>query len=229
MKNILCLSGWAQPHDALTPLAPHATHLDYADHSLEDAITHIATHSPDVAIGWSLGGVLLMIAKAQGAINPDHLVILGSPLQYVSDESFPHGMGQDTFAKFYENMTNQPERSSEKFNHLIAYGDAHYERVLASLQSQTHQADWGAWLPWLDMLAMQHHTTMPLNSMGKMLLVYGEQDVIVSHEQGKLIAQHTPKSTYVTWPNASHALHLHDTEGLQTLIHEHTGHDLRTG
>ncbi len=226
--NILTLSGWAQPHDALNVLLPDADHLEYGALSSDETLQHIKHHNPSVAVGWSLGGSLLLMAKAHGLINPDWLVILGSPLQFVADETFPLGMGQQTFAQFYENMSSDPQRTSLKFNHLIAYGDKHQERIVEQLNAQQHKPDWDDWVPWLDVLAQQHHSTMPLSGLGNLLLIYGEEDVIVSHEQGKLLSKHAPRAKLEILPDCAHAPHLHDAQAVRELIAHHTGVTLQS-
>jgi pimeloyl-ACP methyl ester carboxylesterase len=221
--NILTLSGWAQPYDSLDSLVQDAHHLDYGGLSPEATLQEIKAYNPDVAIGWSLGGSLLLMAKAHGLINPDWLVLLAAPLQFVADDSFPMGMGQQTFAQFYENMSRDPDRSSLKFNHLIAHGDVHHERIVAHLHAQQHKPDWSEWLPWLDVLAEQHHSTMPFSRLGNMLLIYGEEDVIVSHEQGKLLSKHAPRARFELLPYCAHAPHLHDISAVRRLIEHYTG------
>lgn len=224
--NILTLSGWAQPHDALKRLVPDADHLDYGALSPDDALKHIKDYHPSMAVGWSLGGSLLLMAKAHGLINPDWLVVLGAPLQFVADEQFPIGMGQQTFAQFYENMSRDPERASLKFNHLIAYGDTHEKRIVHELESQDYHADWGEWLPWLDVLAQQHHSTLPLSGLGNILIIHGKEDIIVSHEQSILLSKHAPRGRLELLSDCAHAPHLHDAGYVRSLISQHTGIDL---
>ena len=167
------------------------------------------------------------MAKAHGLINPEWLVVLAAPLQFVADESFPIGMGQQTFAQFYENMSRDPNRAALKFHHLIAYGDQNQERIVAALQAQHYMPDWGEWMPWLDVLAQQHHSALLLSSLGNILIIHGEEDVIVSCEQSKLLLKHAPRAILELLPACAHAPHLHDMSLVSSLIEQHTGILLR--
>src|SRR5256885_1590443 len=104
--RILTLSGWGQAHDALSVLAPQATSVDYARHaSVEEALAAIAAQAEgcDLAIGWSLGGQLLMRAMAMGMVHPQHVVLIAVPYQFVATPEWPLGMGRDTYKKFRDN------------------------------------------------------------------------------------------------------------------------------
>jgi pimeloyl-[acyl-carrier protein] methyl ester esterase len=225
--NALTLSGWSQPHDALHNLAQSAVHVDYhAAKSRDDALRLLAPYANvPLVIGWSLGGVLLMHACALGIIRPHRLVLLSSPLQFVADVTFPYGMGQETFALFQENFRTNPKKSARNFTHLIADGDTHYQRITAEL-TRAATVDYDAWIPWLNMLETMRHDDIALHQLPPTLLIYGEQDKIVSLAQGHLLHERIPSSTLLTLPQCAHAPHLHDAHLVQSMISQHTGYAL---
>jgi pimeloyl-[acyl-carrier protein] methyl ester esterase len=215
----LTLSGWAQPHDALRAIAPDAHHFTYAPFfTIEEVMDGLRPHAQtQIAIGWSLGGVLLMHAAAHGFIQPEMLVILSSPAQFVADATFPHGMGQETFQLFQENFHTNPQKTARRFNHLIADGDAEYHQVVSALNAQP-DADYTPWAKWLDVLKHLRHDALPLHRLPRTLLIYGAQDSIVAAAQGQYLHEKIPRSQLILLPNCAHAPHLHDAARVQELI-----------
>ena len=221
--TILALSGWAQPYDALKYLIPQAVHLPYEEAaSLPEAIARLRpyAHVP-LAIGWSLGGLILMQASAQGVIAPKALVILCSPLQFVADPSFPHGMGPETFALFRGNFLAHPEKTARRFHHLIAEGDDHYVHVIEKLRSDPPVV-YDPWQQWLDILGASRHEGLPLAGLPPTLLIYGEKDRIVASAQGEYLHKRIGNSELHVLKGCAHAPHLHDAGKLLGLIQAFT-------
>ena len=95
----LTLSGWGQPFDTLSHLAPGAHAVDYAHAAnASEALRMIASQGGDaeLVIGWSLGGQLAARAVAEGLLSPRLLVLIAAPFQFVGGSA----MGPETFAKF---------------------------------------------------------------------------------------------------------------------------------
>ncbi len=222
--HTIALAGWTQRHDALSTIAPDALHLDYyPSRSLEDVFALLKPHAPHIryAIGWSLGGWLLMRAIAEGIIAPEHLVLIAPPMQFVSSDDFPHGMDPTTFELFYSNYRDQPQRTAARFAHLIAKGDLHHKRVVEALRLPAHNVDAEVWHPWLDALADQRHHQLAFDAFPPTLLIHGQHDTIVPLQQGKELARRIPQAELHILPDASHAPHFHDPALLMRLIDEH--------
>jgi pimeloyl-ACP methyl ester carboxylesterase len=217
----LALSGWAQPYDALAHLMPEAHHLPYAAYgSWETLVTALTPHADTpLAVGWSLGGALLMRAAALGVIRPKKLVLLAAPVQFVADDTFPHGMGRETFTLFRHNFLENPHKTARRFAHLIADGDTHYEAVVHHLQ-QHSKVDYTPWGQWLDGLGAQRHDQFTLHNLPPTLLIYGEKDGIVSHKQGEYLHGILPHSRLMLLPECAHAPHVHDLEKVRHAIKE---------
>lgn len=219
MTPTLALSGWAQPHDALHSLLPEAYHLPYAVHDTWEKMASAFAPYADtpLAVGWSLGGALLMQAAALRVIRPKKLVLLAAPVQFVADAAFPHGMGRETFSLFRHNFRENPHKTARRFAHLIADGDAHYATITHTLQ-QHSAVDDALWEQWLDKLATLRHDQFPLHSLPPTLLIYGERDKIVSPAQGEHLHHTLPHTRLMLLPHSAHAPHLHDMEGVRHAI-----------
>jgi len=224
-KRIATLSGWGQPHDALAAIAPEATHIDYAHHkSVDDALAAIAAHAKnhDIIIGWSLGGQLAVRAIAAGMFKPKQLVLIATPYQFVTTPENPLGMKRDLYDKFCSNVARHPERALHKAWGLIHKGDSRAGEVRAHLDKQdrrkTLEKDW---LHWLDMLDGFSFNENNLAGFPPTLLIHGDRDVVVGHEQSRLFSDAIPYAKLMIIKGAGHAPHWHDAQGVKEMISEY--------
>ncbi|TAE33194.1 MAG: alpha/beta fold hydrolase [Alphaproteobacteria bacterium] len=218
---ILALSGWAQPYDALHYVAPHATHLDYASLGSADAVfDELERHAQTrIAVGWSLGGTLLLHAYAQGRLPAcQHMVILCSPVQFVRCAQFPHAMPHDVFSLFDENFRTQPLKTARRFSHLIAKEDVHYDRILDALPSEYHPATLHTWQWGLDWLAKLRHDDLAHVTLPRLTLIYGARDHIVHPHQGLVFAEQGHDVTYHCFEGCAHAPHIHNPAWIRNHI-----------
>jgi pimeloyl-[acyl-carrier protein] methyl ester esterase len=224
MTRTLALCGWGQPHHALSNVLPHATALDYAHHSsVQAALAQIAQAAPEhrVAVGWSLGGQLLVRALAAGLVKFDALVLIAVPYQFVQTPHAPVGMKRDLFDKFRDNYAKNPLRTLHKAWELIALGDSQAEQVRGHMSSHSKDAMLEKqWLHWLDMLDGFSCATLNYDGFPPTLLIHGEQDAVVSHEQQQCFARHIPSARIVSLPGAGHAPHWHNEVEIRTLVDE---------
>jgi pimeloyl-ACP methyl ester carboxylesterase len=224
-QRILTLTGWGQPHDALETIAPGATHLDYANFAdVEKTMQAIADTGAgyDAAIGWSLGGKLLVQAVGRGIFMPKKLVLIAAPFQFVADTHAPSGMKQEMYRKFTENYERDPVRTLKKGWELITKGDANADTVREYLEAfnPTHVLNRN-WLPWMQRLDGFSSINLDFAHFPPTLILHGKNDVVVRHEQSELFASKLPKVKLVTFKNAGHAPHWHDAAKVTQLIAEH--------
>ncbi|NET71292.1 MAG: alpha/beta fold hydrolase [Sphaerospermopsis sp. SIO1G2] len=229
-SNIVTLSGWAQHADALRCLVPQAYALDYAS-AADPAMVGEKLHALgeiDVAVGWSLGGWLLMWATSHGFITPKRLVIFAAPAQFVRSASFSHGMGQESFSLFQQNFTTQPARTVARFSHLIAHGDRHYKQVRDALEntlSPTMDATYHAhWHRWLTLLGTQGHDDIHYDALPHTTLIYGDADQIVSPDQGEWLHRRIARSQLIMLRGCAHAPHHHQPEYMSKIIAQESTH-----
>jgi len=226
------LSGWGQPHDALSSIAPTALHIDYARHtSAQAALLDIAAHAKghDVVIGWSLGGQLAVRAIASGLIKPRALVLIATPFQFVAkaDSKFGQkfGMPADLYAKFRDNYVSNPSKTLHMAQASILRGDERVSAVRAHLDQQDKQAIQSKdWLNWLDILEGFDCAGLSLAEFPPTLLIHGDKDAVVFHEQSERFATAIPHARLVTLTGCGHAPHWHDDARVREEIAQELAH-----
>lgn len=223
MKTII-LSGWGQPEDALSIVAPGATPIGYAHHdSVEDALVEITDEKPDIVIGWSLGGQLAARAISAGLIAPKKLVLIAAPYEFVEVSKSGLGMKRDTFDKFFDNYAQNPMRTLSKAWELVALYDDHAALVRSQLAHFSRDTViMGNWLKWLSLIDGFSCDVLDFDKFPPTLLVHGEEDVVVEAKQSQRFADRIPHAKLDLWPGCGHAPHWHDTERLKFLIEEHS-------
>jgi len=217
----LTLSGWGQPHDALEPIVPSATHFDYSDfENVADALGALAEvgKNYDAIIGWSLGGQLAVRAISAGLIRPEKLVLIGAPFQFVRSDFLNLGMQQDQFQKFRDNYASNSARTLAKAWELVAIGDANSEIVKEHFQKHSKEKKLMGilaknWLNWLDLLSGFSCNSLDFSNFSRMdiLLLHGAGDAVVSHNQAQEFVKNIPSAKHILLPDAGHAPHWHDS------------------
>ncbi len=213
---IWCFSGWGQPTDGLHGLFPEARHIAYSEHTPETWRDALPPETPDLILGWSLGGQMAVRAVLEMGVLPRALVLLGAPWRFVAAPEWPHGMGRATYELFRQNYATQPERTARRFAHLIAQGDAHAIRI--ANEQEAHfpvMADKTRWLPWLD--ALGAWAPEAVDALPPTLIVHGMRDGIVSAVQATQWEKNVMQSELHLWEECGHAPHLHDAERLRDL------------
>jgi len=214
----LLLSGWTQPADALGHLVEDAVLFDYSEYaSPEAAIEALQKIKPRHAVGWSMGGQLLLRAMAAGAIAPEHVTLIGAPVKFVGAD----GMGLETFRLFRESYAADPERTMTRFHGLIAKGDARMREVMLMLGHHPKVEDVARWLPWLDDLGSYEFSQTTLASVPPILIIHGMNDHIVPHAQGEHLSRIFPNAQLNNWVGVGHAPHAHDGTRLRAEILAH--------
>jgi len=218
MKTVT-LSGWGQPHDALTWLVAGSQAIDYSHASSPaEAIRMIASLARDAeaVIGWSLGGQLAARAIAQKAIAPEKLVLIATPFQFVGEGA----QGQETFKKFHGNYKANPKRTLDKAWELIHYEDSQSSFISDQLALFDKDAVLKKdWLRWLE--ALEHYSCDEIDFSGfpNTMLVHGAHDKVVMPEQSQRFAEKIKGAKVHVWEECGHAPHFHNAGKLQKLIH----------
>lgn len=223
--NILALSGWGQPHDALADLLPGAKHLDYTTHASVESLHMGLQNTPagyDMVVGWSLGGQLAVEALAKGIVTARRLVLIAAPFQFVGNTSSQPGMPRATYEKFRENYERDPQRTMRKSWEFVTHDDrcaSHVKtRMTQAKRESVLRQDWGYWLARLGTFSC---CDLALDRLPPTLIVHGENDAVVDHRQSELFAARIPHAKLVKWPGCGHAPHWHDEPQLHRLIHHH--------
>jgi pimeloyl-[acyl-carrier protein] methyl ester esterase len=224
--NILTLSGWTQPSDAITEHLPGAVYIDYSEYP--DAVTSFDGLKPFATVphvvAWSMGGQLALLAVRAGILTPKRLTLVAAPYQFVADNNVKEAMDPLIFDQFRENYARHPARSKTRFHALIAKGDRHHARVMAALRHHPQIEHTPRWLPWLDALGRTSLYGCDFSALPPTLLIHGENDAIVPCAQSNYLANALPHARLEQWPDCGHAPHLHDPVTFHERIHAHHAH-----
>ncbi len=215
------LSGWGQPHDALVTIAPGAVHVDYAVHAdIPAALTTIEREAAgaDAVIGWSLGGLLAVLAMAKGILAPKRLVLIGTPYQFVKSDVLPLGMAEDTYLQFRGNYAENPARTLKKAHALIAHGDRCADGVQALARQAGQRMPPREWLFWLDALGGLSAEALSFAHFPPALLLHGRNDAVVGFGQAERFHARLPNSQLHVFEGCGHAPHWHDAGVVNALV-----------
>jgi pimeloyl-ACP methyl ester carboxylesterase len=220
-KDVLALTGWGHPHDALHGVAPQARHLEYTHvPSLDEALQSLAEAAKHVhtVVGWSMGGQLAAYAIAKKVIAPKKLVLIAAPYHFVARRGQGLGLKPDIYAQFMDNLRTKPDRTFDKAYALVHHGDARAEQVkeaLAGSHARRPKHDWEYWFAALkdvefDELDFSH---FPMTH-----LVHGTADVVVDAKQSEYFATRLPRAKLHLLEGCGHAPHWHDAKKVQAII-----------
>lgn len=216
--NTLCVTGWQQNANALACIAPQdAQHIEYSTCADFKAFASLLPATADIAIGWSLGGQLLVRAIAEGHVKAGQLVLLGAPFQFVTSDAYPQGMPQGVWNDVVNNYTNDPVAMLRGFGGIISAGDTHATRIARILSQQTEP--WKNGLYWLQELGRFSCADIDFDHFPPTIIIHGENDRVVYPIQAGLFAARLPRNNLHLIKGCSHAPHLHDADALRKLIH----------
>jgi len=223
--KIITLSGWGQPHDALSAIFPDATHFDYTGYqTIESALEAIANVAQDydAVIGWSLGGQLATRSIVKEFIKPRKLVLIAVPFQFVQTEESKIGMPRDKFTRFRDNYEKNPARTLAKAWELTIMNDMKHDIVRTQLERNSQQIELKKnWLHWLDMLDGFSFKNIDLSRLPSPLLIHGTNDAVVDFSQSHEFIRSIPQVKHIVVEGAGHAPHLHDASLIQNHIREY--------
>ena len=133
-KSLLCLSGWAQKFDSLEVIFKNKSlekqyFINSFDYSIFDNIDELflqlkQVKNCEIALGWSLGGQLLIRAIANKIINPQLLILIAPPFQMLKDSRISSGMTQELYHKVKDTLENNSADMLRNFLALSSMNDS---------------------------------------------------------------------------------------------------------
>lgn len=216
--SVLALSGWGQPEDALSIVAPDALTVDYGRFSsLPTFFAELSYHKHcDVAVGWSLGGQLLVRAIAAGVIHPQRLVLLAAPFQIQASDAFPVAAPAAMLAESRMQLEQSPARMLKQFQAIIAMGDSKADEIVKTLRPAVVEGH--HWFYWFDLLTQFSCLDVCFSGFPLTNIVHGENDAIVRVSQAHEFAKRLPQHTLHLMKDTAHAPHLHDAGLIRNII-----------
>ena len=186
----LRLSGWCQSPQGLPGQEAHWLDYQALNSMQEFAEACHALPWLELAVGWSLGGLLLTRALHHGWVKADRLLLIATPWHFVDSQAV------EDLAAFSRRFDEQPAATLRHFTRLMGPG---------APQSKASDKTRAAY--WLEQLgAPAHAPTIPT------MLVLGKEDRIVPSTQQNLWRRHAPAVRVTLLEDCGHAPHLQRAE-----------------
>lgn len=189
-EEIVVLSGFSLKPELFTKvLGKRATLIDYLPMGgMEELWEALTPHAnAPVAIGWSLGGMLLVKAVDEGIIRPQHLILIGTPFQFVADSIIACATPKSEFEKFARDWKNQANSIQEKFLYLISYSSGKQREISKLLAGHIDNNPHPYWLSVLENYSCAH---VNFSTFPNGVIVHGKGDRLVDKRQANLWITH---------------------------------------
>jgi len=183
--DISFLSGWGQKSDNILNLPYQINNIDYSSFdSIDKFFQKLKLQNTQILIGWSLGGQIAINAITQNIINPKLLILLATPFQFLSHDSYKIGVGDKIYNNFCDNLAKNPEKLLKKFHLMMLQGDKRF----AELKNKyIYSKNFDNLQYWLDYLVNFSAFDINFDNFCLTELIYGKNDKIVNYQQGQLL------------------------------------------
>jgi len=156
-----------------------------------------------VAVGWSLGGMLLLEALAERRLRPASLVLVGVAAVFCRRGDHPWGQPPAAVRAMRRALWQEAGRVLVDFAAgCLAPGEESFREEVTALFP--NHADAGHLAAGLDYLLAADLRPQLSRLSGPTLLVQGGADRIVLPEQTQFLHEHLPGSRLITFPGAGH-------------------------
>lgn len=226
--QILCLSGWGQKFDSLEFIFKESnfdpffvSSLDYSGFDgVEKFFSFVKSEkfSPEILVGWSLGGQLAIRLIEQRILNPKLLVLIAPPFQMIKDSRVQAGMSMNTFKEFRENFVSAPDKTLKQFSILAAMNDRNASEIARTLD--VNEDNFENLIYWLDELKRFSCFDVDFSSMTRTIFLQGAGDMIVHESQAKYFAERIKNFRLEIFRNCGHAPQLNDVVRVRKVILE---------
>ena len=230
-KEVICISGWGQKFDSLEFIFRESSFdsiffgqissLDYsATNDVQKFLTDVKSQNlnPDILIGWSLGGQLVLRLIEQKILNPKLLILIAPPFQMVKSEKIMAAMAQNTFAEFRANLVKAPTQTMKQFSILTAMNDRNASDIARNLD--VNDKNFEGLVYWLDELKRFSCFDLDFSKMPRTLFFQGAGDMIVHASQAEYFKRAIQNFRLEIFKNCGHAPQLNDIEKMRKIILE---------
>ena len=172
-----------------------------------------------VAVGWSLGGMLLLEALAMGNLTPAKVVLAATPACFCAGEDHPVGQPRAAVRALRRTVRQDPRRGLADFaGRCLAPGEADFrEEILENFQYQETGADLASGLDYLLNTDLRPQLAgIPPGT----LIIQGDADAIVPLEQAEILSQYLKDAQMVRLPGAGHAPFVTQAEAFNEIVAE---------
>jgi pimeloyl-[acyl-carrier protein] methyl ester esterase len=157
-----------------------------------------------VAVGWSLGGMLLLEALSHASSKPRGLVLVATPVSFCQRPDHPWGQPRAAVRALRKTVALDPRRGLTDFaGRCLAAGEENFrETILREFQPGQSGADLAAGLDYLLKADLRPQLAqVPPGAT----IIQGDRDAIVPLGQAEVLGQFLPKAQVVKIPGAGHA------------------------
>lgn len=158
-------------------------------------------------LGWSLGGLLAMMAALKFPGELGAIVIVSASASFLANPHWPHGMRRADFDAFRAGLELDQDATLRRFIALQAHGTSDAARTRQILESclDTAPPATQALLAGLDTLAAHDLSAKVPHITNRALLISGQLDKVVSDTATASTAALIAGSEHLSIPGAGHA------------------------
>ena len=160
-----------------------------------------------------------MRAIAGGHIQPDALILLGAPYQWIADKHFHHGVSQEIADEVKANYATDPTSMLTSFQTLMALGDTQEKAIIETLAQGTQVWKNGGF--WLNELATATAHGLDFSKFPRTMVVHGAKDKVIAPQSADAYIERIHGAEFMRWPDCAHAPHLHDPQLLDAILRQH--------
>ena len=227
-KSIICLSGWAQKHDSLGIIfADHkftslyqTQCLDYSQFSsLKQFFKELKKYNNcEIAMGWSMGGQLLIRSIVKKIIKPKYLILLAPPFQMLKDHRISSGMSLELYKKVQLALNQNSAFFLRDFLTLIAKNDRNSSEIIRDLavnENNFHNLKF-----WYEQLCSFSCFDLDLDILPQTLYFHGLGDAVVHVSQKDYFKQRIKNFKEIIFEKSGHAPHISHLQEIRKAIEE---------
>ncbi|MGQ9688261.1 MAG: alpha/beta fold hydrolase [Desulfobaccales bacterium] len=172
-----------------------------------------------VAVGWSLGGMLLVEALSRLAEKPAALVLVATPACFCQRPDYPWGQPAAAVRALRRTIRRDVKRGLLDFaGRCLAPGEADFQGDFTrEFQAPSPDADLAAGLDYLLSTDLRPRLAA---IRGRCFIVQGEEDRIVPPEQAEVLQRFLPGARLIRFPGAGHAPFFTQADEFNTFMGE---------
>jgi pimeloyl-[acyl-carrier protein] methyl ester esterase len=227
LGSILCLSGWAQKHNSLEVIFnyPRFSGDEYSLKSLDYSVFKSSESLFDefakyqnchIAIGWSMGGQLLLRSIASQIIKPKMLILIAPPFQMLKDQRINSGMPKELYQKVQLALQQNSATFLRDFLALVAKNDRNAKEIIEDLavnEDNFHNLKY-----WYEVLCDFSCFDLDFNNFPPTLYFHGQGDAVVHISQKDYFSSRIKNFKEIIFDKCGHAPHISHLQEIRQAI-----------
>ncbi|NKB23739.1 MAG: hypothetical protein GKR87_05050 [Kiritimatiellae bacterium] len=213
-KNLILLSGWAQPPKTLKTLCRllsdifNLKRVTSTDFFSAKGMEPIFSEYKDgcFVLGWSMGGMIAMESATQWPDTIKGLILINSTARFCSDKGYSFGLPGSHVRALRRSIKKDPEDTL--IDHFTSVSSPHpvHVNILKDKAKQTLETGVDTLCSGLAYLLKTDLRRTVKSIQQRTLILHGLKDVIVPSEAGTFLSKTIPISTIEYCENIGHDL-----------------------